>query len=238
LVADRRTHPKPPGTHRRLTASARRELIEQAALQVFTERGYHGAAIDEIARRAGVTPPVFYDHFESKLALHKRLLERTRDELIAMWTEELSDDLPPDERIPRAFDAWARYVELHPYAPRMFFVETTGDPEIQAIHREVQGQARGMLAAILGRQPGGREIADSGDALALEMAAEVIRAGLTGLAIWWTEHPDVPREQIVATAINAIWIGLERAARGDHPRDADGSEQPPSRHVRVRRPRS
>jgi len=182
---------------------------------VFAERGYHGAAIDEVARRAGVTPPIIYDHFASKLALHKRLLERTRDELIAMWNEELDDELPVDQRLPRAFDAWARYVQAHPYAPRMFFSETTGDPEIQAVHREVQGQARGMLAAILGRQPGGKEIAGSADPLALEMAAEVIRAGLTGLAIWWSEHPDVPRERIVATAINAVWIGLERAQRGE-----------------------
>jgi len=47
------------------------------------------------------------------------------------------------------------------------------------------------------------------------MAAEVIRSGLTGLAIWWADHPDVPRERIVTTAINAVWIGLERASRGE-----------------------
>jgi hypothetical protein len=47
------------------------------------------------------------------------------------------------------------------------------------------------------------------------MAAEVIRAGLTGLAIWWIDHPDVPRERIVETAINAIWIGFERVSRGE-----------------------
>ena len=47
------------------------------------------------------------------------------------------------------------------------------------------------------------------------MAAEVMRAGLAGLAIWWSEHPHVPREQIVATAINAVWIGFERVRRGE-----------------------
>jgi len=47
------------------------------------------------------------------------------------------------------------------------------------------------------------------------MAAEVIRAGLTGLAVWWTDHPEVPRERIVATAVNAVWIGLERVQRGE-----------------------
>jgi AcrR family transcriptional regulator len=200
---------------KRLTAEARRELIEQAALEVFAERGYHGASIDEIARRSGVTPPVVYDHFASKLDLHKRLLERTRDELLAMWEEQLVGDDPAEVRIPRALDAWARYVEKHPYAPRMFFSETTDDPEIGAIHKQVKAQGVAALGAMLGREPGAEKIAGSADQEALEMAAEVIRAGLTGLAIWWSEHPHVPREQIVATAINAVWIGFERVRRGE-----------------------
>jgi AcrR family transcriptional regulator len=200
---------------KRVKAAERREIIERAALDVFAERGYHGASIDEIARRSGVTPPVVYDHFESKLALHRRLLERTRGELLAMWTESLAGDEPAEERIPRAIEAWAIYVETHPYAPRMFFTETTGDPAAIAIHREVQGQATTALSDILGREPGADKIAGSGDQLALEMASEVIRGGLTSLAMWWGEHSEVPREQIVATAINAIWIGLERVARGE-----------------------
>jgi AcrR family transcriptional regulator len=197
-----------------MTAAARREVIERAATEVFAERGYHGASMDEIARRSGVSVPVVYDHFSSKLELHRRLLERTRDELLEMWRTNLAGDEPAAERIPRALDAWARYVEEHPYAPRMFFHETTGDPEIEAIHREVQAQGRMALGAVLGEQRGAENIAGADDE-ALQMAAEVIRAGLTGLAIWWSEHPHVPRERIVTTAINAVWIGFERVSRGE-----------------------
>ena len=199
----------------RLAAGARREVIERAALEVFAERGYHGGSIDEIAKRSGVTAPVIYDHFASKLDLHRRLLERTRDELLQMWRAELSGEEPAEQRIPRALDAWAGYVEEHPYAPRMFFHETTGDPEIRAIHEEVQAEAVAALGAILAGEPGAERIAGSGDREALEMAAEVIRSGLTGLAIWWTEHPDVPRERIVAAAINVIWLGFDRVQRGE-----------------------
>ena len=188
-------------------------MIERAATEVFAERGYHGASIDEIARRSGVTPPVVYDHFSSKLDLHRRLLERTRDELVAMWREQLAGDEPAEERIPRALDAWARYVESNPYAARMYFQEPTGDPQARAIHAEVQAPARATLAAILAEEPGAENIAGR-DEQALEMAAEVMRAGLTGLAIWWIEHPEVPRERIVETAVNAIWIGFERVRRG------------------------
>ena len=199
---------------KRMRAGERREAIELAARDVFADRGYHGASMEAIARRCGVTPPVLYDHFPTKLALHRPLLERTRDELHDMWRRSLKGDEPAERRIPEALDAWARYVEAHPYAPRMFFTETTGDPEIAAIHREVQAEARAALGAILAGEPGAERIAGA-DPQDLEMAAEVIRAGLTGLAVWWIDHPEVPRERIVATAVNAVWIGLERLQRGE-----------------------
>jgi AcrR family transcriptional regulator len=200
---------------KRLTAAARRELIELAAMEVFAERGYHGAAMDEIARRSGVTTPVVYDHFESKPALHRRLLERTRDELLAMWRESLGGGGTLEREIARAFDAWARYVETHPYAPRMFFRETTGFPEVRAMHREIATGANDALAEILRGLPGSAHLQAEDTPLAFAMAAEVIRGGLTELAIWWSDHPDVSREQIVATAMNTVWIGFERVSGGE-----------------------
>ena len=200
---------------KRLTAAARREVIELAAMDVFAERGYHGAAMDEIARRSGVSPPVVYDHFASKLALHRRLLERTRDDLLAMWRENLGGDGTLGEQIAQAFDAWSRYVEAHPYAPRMFFRETTGIPEVRAMHSEIAADANDALAQILGGLPGAAHLQAEGAPLAFAMASEVIRGGLTELAIWWSEHPEVSRERIVATAMNTVWIGFERVSGGE-----------------------
>ena len=197
---------------RRLSAAARREVIERAASEVFAERGYHGASIDEICRRSGVSAPVLYDHFASKLDLHRRLLEGTRDELLEVWRTHLAGDEPAEARIPRAIDAWAAYVQEHPYAPRMFFTETTGDPEVEAIHRAVQAQATAALGAIVGREAARAPAAPD---LPAQMAAEIMRAGLAGLAIWWRDHPEVTREEVVRTALNVLWIGLERVAHGE-----------------------
>jgi AcrR family transcriptional regulator len=190
-------------------------VIELAAMEVFAERGYHGAAVDEIARRSGVTPPVVYDHFESKAALHRRLLERTRDELLAMWLANLAGGGRLEQQVARAFDAWSRYVEAHPYAPRMFFRETTGIPEVRAMHAEIAADANNALAEILGGLPGSAHLQADDAPLALAMASEVIRGGLTELAIWWSEHPEVAREQVVATAMNTVWIGFERVSGGE-----------------------
>jgi AcrR family transcriptional regulator len=193
---------------KRLTADERREVIELSATEVFAEHGYAGASIDEIARRSGVSAPVVYDHFASKADLHRRLLERHRDELVALWREHLLAGDAPAARIPRAIDAWARYVEAHPYAWKMLFRETTGDPEAAAVHRQVLDGSRALLAPLVGAQPGGEE-------LPAEMAAELIRSALTGLALWWQDHPEVTREQIVATAMNVLWVGFERLGAGE-----------------------
>jgi AcrR family transcriptional regulator len=199
---------------KRLSAPRRRELIEQAAVQVFAERGYHGASIDEIGRRAGVSAPVLYDHFSSKLDLYRRLLERTRNDLLGVWREHLFGDEPATVRVPRAIDAWARYVAGHRQATRMLFRGTTGDADAEAVHREIEAQSRVALGIVLAREPGAELVAGSPDQEMLEMAAEIIRAALTGLALWWHEHPHIPREQIVTAAVNVLWVGFDRARAG------------------------
>jgi AcrR family transcriptional regulator len=197
-----------------MPAAERRELIVSVATQVFAARGYDGASIDEIARRSGVSAPVVYDHFASKQDLYERLLERTRDELLGVWREHLFSDEPAEVRIPRAITAWAAYVESHRDAARMYFRDPTGVPAVQEFHAAIHAQGRAALGAILGREQGAANIAGGADAEALEMAAEVMRSGLAGLALWWAERPHVPREQIVTTAVNVLWVGFERVRLG------------------------
>ncbi len=198
---------------RRLSGQERRELIEAAASELFARRGYAGTSVDEIARRSGVTAPVLYDHFASKLDLHRRLLERHYAELRALWREQLAGEDPPERRIPRAIDAWFAYVESHPYAWRMLFRDTTGEPDVQAAHDDVVAASRAAITPLFLAQPGVRQLADAGSE-GVDMAWEVMRAVLQGLALWWYENQHVPRTQVVASAMNALWIGLERLQQG------------------------
>ena len=197
---------------KRLSASERRELIEAAASELFAQRGYTATSIDEIARRSGVTAPVVYDDFASKLELHRRLLERHYAELRQLWREQLAGTDPPAQRIPGAIDAWFAYVEAHPYAWRMLFRDTTGEPAVQAAHAEVIAQSRAAITPLFLAQPGVGELVGA-DSDGLDMAWEVMRAVLQGLALWWYEHQHVTRAQVVATAMNALWIGFERLQR-------------------------
>src|SRR3954447_5026873 len=67
----------------RLPRSARRKQLLAAAQQVFVAQGYHAAAMDDIADRAGVSKPVLYQHFPGKLDLYLALLDTHCDGLVA-----------------------------------------------------------------------------------------------------------------------------------------------------------
>jgi AcrR family transcriptional regulator len=198
-----------------LSAVERRAKIVDAATAVFAERGYRGASIDEIARRAGVTPPVVYDHFESKQALYRTLLEEHFAALREVWAEHFSGDDPLAERIAGSFDAWFAYIERHPFAGRMLFRDTTGDPELAAMHDEVAAVSRTAVMPLVAGESSVLDLSEAGTEATLEMVWQVLRGVLQGLAMWWSEHPGVPREEVVAVAVNTLWVGLERVQQGE-----------------------
>jgi AcrR family transcriptional regulator len=212
-TAPTRASKAPP--RRRLSADARRELIEAAATELFAERGYVGASVDEIAARSGVSPPVVYDHFPSKAELYRRILVVHFAGLREVWREHFAREAPAAERMARSFDAWFAFIEAHPFAGRMLFRDTVGDPAADAVHAEVAAESRAAVMPLFAAEPGSENVAGSLTAEGLEMAWVVLRGVLQGLAIWWSDHPEVPRERVVATAMNALWVGFERAAAGD-----------------------
>jgi AcrR family transcriptional regulator len=198
-----------------MSAVERRALIEREAAALFAARGYGGASIQEIVRRAGVSPPVFYDHFASKAELYRSLLEHHYAELRAIWASRLPGEEPAEERVARSIDAWFEYVGTHPFAARLLFREPEGDPRASAVYAEVTGSSRAAVMTLFAAEPGAENLTGSLDGSGLEMSWVVLRGVLQGLANWWADHPEVPREMVVATAMNALWIGFDRASRGD-----------------------
>ena len=183
---------KTRGARRRLPPDQRRALIEDAAARLFAERGYAATKLEDIAAAAGVTKPILYRHFDNKKALHLAMLAKHRDGLLEQLAAHAAAEGPLAERLPVIIDAWFAYVEEHPYAWRLLFRDTTGDPEIQAFHRELQASARNLTMALLEREPELRVPRDE-----LEPLAEVVRSATTGLALWWLDHPEVERSLLV-----------------------------------------
>ena len=74
----------------RLPRSERRAQLLDAALGVFVENGYHSAAMDDIAARAGVSKPVLYQHFPGKLELYLALIDQHTGELEQLVRDALA----------------------------------------------------------------------------------------------------------------------------------------------------
>lgn len=64
----------------------RREEILEAALENFSQNGYRGASINEIAKAAGMSTPRLLYHFSDKQALYTELLKAT----LLLWMEPLA----------------------------------------------------------------------------------------------------------------------------------------------------
>jgi AcrR family transcriptional regulator len=192
-----------PRPRRRLSAGERRGRILGAATEVIAARGYADAPIDAIARAAGVSPPVLYDHFASKLALYEAVLDSHFANLRAIW-----DRFPAvkvsRETVTASFEAWFGYVEANPDAARVLFREPT-NADAAAVHRAVTERSRALVLQPLIGIPASAPLTATGPDL--EMTWIVLRGVLQGLALWWVDHPDVPRERVVATALNSLWSG-------------------------------
>jgi AcrR family transcriptional regulator len=181
---------------RRLPAAERLTLIEDAAARLFAERGYAATTVEDIVVEAGVSKPMLYRHFESKKELQIRLLEHRRDELAAAPLDSfLQGTGALDQRLPAMIDAWFAHVEDHPYSSRVLFQDATGDADVQALQRELRGRQRAADVALL------REFAPQLPESELEPLGEIVRSSLTGLALWWLDHPEVPRSVPVAAVL-------------------------------------
>jgi AcrR family transcriptional regulator len=197
------------GPRRRLQKAERRRVIEEAASALFAQHGYAGTKLEDIAARAGVTKQLLYQHFRSKKELHMALLAKHRDELLGGLAEGMSVTGSLSERIPVVTANWFAYVEEHPFASAMLFRDTTGDPEVQAFYRELQASARAANVALLRAEP---DLAIPEERI--EPVAEFIRSAVTGLALWWAEHREVPRATVVAVVVDSLMNGLGLRAPG------------------------
>jgi AcrR family transcriptional regulator len=105
----------------RLPRPARRRQLLGAARDVFVAQGYHAAAMDEIAERAGVSKPVLYQHFPGKLELYLALLDESVAELLRSVSSALSSTPDNRQRVPATFRAFFDFVGGSGEAFRLVF---------------------------------------------------------------------------------------------------------------------
>lgn len=212
--------PKATRKRRRLSPEQRRELILAGATELLAERGYEGASMGEIARAGGVTAAVIYDHFSSKAELAIVLLTRETEALLGFVASALDEapEAEPAALMRAGVDAFFAYVEEHRFAWRLLFRDPPSDPEVAAAYRQLNERATAGIAVFLRSGDPGVLGSYSDPEQAAEIFAEGLKAAQNGLAAWWYEHPEVPREEIVERLLDLTWVGLERVAADERGR--------------------
>lgn len=161
--------------------------------------------MNEIASAAGVTKPVLYDHFPSKLEIYVAVLESVRNELLAQGAAIAEQPTAPEQRFRAAVEAFFRYVQQQPEAARVLLKEPQSDPAAAKLWRKVQEGASRGIAALLATVWQTRE-----PHMQLA-AAEFVKSGLHALAEWWVAHPDLELTSLVDVVVGLVGATLRES---------------------------
>lgn len=187
---------------RRLSAEARRAQLIAVAREVFVEDGYHGAGMEQIASRAGVTKPVLYQHFESKKELYLALLAEDMAALQDQIESALDAAKTNRERIRWSLAAYFEFIERNEGSFHLLFRETLGaEPDF----REVIERFRDSVASRIGK------IIAEEASLSVEASVLLARAVMgmgESAAQWWLERRTVDKDEVLKDLSVLAWRGL------------------------------
>jgi AcrR family transcriptional regulator len=187
----------------RLPRSARRAQLLGAAQEVFVDRGYHAAAMDEIAERAGVSKPVLYQHFPGKLDLYLAILDLHTGELLTAVRQALASTPENKQRVAATIDAYFAFVDRDDMPFRLVFEsDLTNDPGVRERVERMQSATASAIAEV---------IAEDTDLGPLE--AELLGTALSGMAQvtarYWLQHgAQIPRDAAARLTAQLSWRGL------------------------------
>jgi AcrR family transcriptional regulator len=196
----------------RLPRSARRKQLLAAAQQVFVAQGYHAAAMDDIAERAGVSKPVLYQHFPGKLELYLALLDTHCDAMVERIRTAMDATNDNKERVRGAVQAYFDFVDHEGQAFRLVFEsDLRNEP---AVRQRVDRVESGCIAAITDTI-----MADTGVSRA---RAELLASGLVGAAeaaarFWLAGGRQVAKDEAEALLTALSWRGIASfPLQGEH----------------------
>jgi AcrR family transcriptional regulator len=134
----------------RLPRDQRRAQLLDAAKEVFTSKGYHAAAMDDIAEAAGVSKPVLYQHFPSKLDLYLALLDSSCERLVEIVTDALASTDHNADRVVATMGAFYEFVSSSAGEFRFVFEsDLTGDGRVQQRLWRVNDEIADAIAAVI-----------------------------------------------------------------------------------------
>ncbi|MET3962646.1 AcrR family transcriptional regulator [Marmoricola sp. OAE513] len=197
----REPRPKKPARSR-MTAAERREQLIEIARTVFSEKGFDGVSVEEIAARAEVSKPVVYEHFGGKEGLYAVVVDREVRQLLGMVREALTSGTPRLLLEQAAF-ALLDYIEESPEGFRILVRDSplgSASGSYVSIMSDIATRVEFILVDEFKRR--------GFDAKTAPMYSQMLvgMVGTTGQ--WWLDARKPGKEVVAANLVNLAWNGL------------------------------
>ncbi|WP_043217485.1 TetR/AcrR family transcriptional regulator [Streptomyces sp. 351MFTsu5.1] len=200
---------------KRMPRAVREQQMLDAAVEIFGQRGYMAASMDEIAELAGVSKPLVYLYLNSKEDLFTACIRREAAALTEAVRTGVRTELPADRQLWDGLLAFFTHTSQHPHAWSVLHLQARihGEAfvaEVTAMREEIVAFVTQLIvvaARAAHRDPDLPEREVAGLAEALVGAAE-------SLAAWGNATSGVTARQSAATLMNFAWAGLGNLMEG------------------------
>src|SRR3954463_3044284 len=189
--------------HGRVPRALRERQLVELGEQLFAERGFAKASMDELARRAGVTKPVIYELFGSKEGLFEACLEGLAMRLAESIANAARAAGDPEGRLRAGGLAFLTFAADNRVAYELLYEGRFSDAAVRVRRRQAA-----LILELM------REIApDDVDPLELDVAAHAVNSAYEGVAHWMWDHPEMDVERLGGRSLRRVPPRLRRCAR-------------------------
>lgn len=183
-----------------------------AAERLFSERGYHGVSMDEIAAASGITKPMLYEYFGSKEGLFLACMERARATLFEAIGSAVRAVDDPQRALRAGIEAFLTVAnEQRATWPVLFGEGGRFNDAASAIRAEQAG----LIAQLLRELPGWQGEPDPEE---LDAIAHIFVGAAEAIAFWAVERGGVELARVADHLMSVLWPALRelpsRASRG------------------------
>jgi AcrR family transcriptional regulator len=194
----------------RMPRNARRAQLLESALEIFVAQGYHAAAMDDIAERAGVSKPVLYQHFPGKLDLYLALLDHSCDTIVDACRAALAATEDNKQRVAATMHVFYDYVASAQGAFRLVFEsDLTNEPAVRDRVDRVTRECAEAIAEVIHEDTG-----LPGEQSRL-LAVSLVGMAQVSARFWLDADHEIERDAAATLVAGLAWRGIRGFPRTD-----------------------
>jgi AcrR family transcriptional regulator len=195
--------PASPPPRRRLPRQVREQQMLDAAVAVFSRRGFHSASMDDIAEVAEVSKPMIYAYLGSKDDLFIACIRREGQRLMKLITAAVPAGLTPDERLYHGLLAFFEFVTEYRDGWIVLYHQARVHGSFAGEIAAARERIIVLVATLLARSSG-----DDAHARVTAIAYALVGAA-ESLSDWALKHPEETPDALTNRLMDVVWTGLK-----------------------------